>query len=77
MSQARVRETSEGESGMALLSGSSACSMRSLMIAGFSGACVPLSAQSAQAGSQHGTGRHQRGAEGEHHQHDGDEYDDG
>src|SRR5271165_6881443 len=37
MSQARVRETSEGESGMALLMGSSACSMRSrTFIAGFS-----------------------------------------
>src|SRR5579863_1943795 len=38
MSQARVRETSAGESGIALLSGSRACSMRS-RIAGFCSSC--------------------------------------
>src|SRR5580692_2476407 len=36
----------------------------------------PLPAQSAEAGSQHGTRRHNGRAEGEHHQHDGDKHDD-
>src|SRR5580704_15551892 len=46
ISHARVRETSAGESGMALLSGSSACSIRSRK-AGFtsSGCCRPPSAR--------------------------------
>ena len=37
--------------------------------------CLP--AQSAEAGSQHGTGRNHGSAKGEHHQHDGHEHDDG
>ena len=78
MSHARVRETSEEESGMALLRGSSACSMRSLTFtAGFSCAIVGLATESAEARSQNGGGRHGGCAKGEDHQHDGDKGDDG
>ena len=63
---------------MALLRGSRACSRRSFtLIGGLLCGLGALAAQSAQTGSQHGTGRHHGRAEGEHHQHDGDEYDDG
>ena len=76
MSHLRVRETSAGDSGIALLSGSRACSIRSRICRLVSTGWVCWPPKRAQARSEHGTGCHRGRAEGEYRQHHGDKNDD-